>query len=233
MRVGYRVTQPQEVMQFPADLLQVSVFWGWPDALETMIKTVEACRAAAIPYVIHPVDYHLSELRPDRRKIIMEDLAVMAANTDLALIVHDEALKGGKRLTDESSDAYRAALLQLSELCPVSIENATNNHDVKWFWKEYATSITLDIGHLEAAAIDSIEYVRTLEPEYLSRVDYVHLHRVNGLRAGIRDHWGLVEGCRELDAVKQLSVRKKGLGIILEVIGHRETEQSLELLRTL
>jgi hypothetical protein len=232
IRRAYRVTLPEEVMRFPADFLQVSVFWGWPNAMETMLKTVDACRSAAIPYVIHPVEYPLSELRPERRNIVMEDLSVMAAKTDLALIVHDEAMKSGKRLSGESSDAYREALLQLSRLCPVSIENATNSHDAKWFWSEYAQSITLDIGHLEAAGIDSVEYVSTLEPEYLSRVEYVHMHRVNGVRGGIRDHWGLVEGCRELMALRNLTARKKDLGVILEVIESEETKKSLDLLKS-
>jgi hypothetical protein len=233
IRRAYRVTQPEEVMQFPADFLQVSVFWGWPNALETMLKTVDACRGHAIPYVIHPVEYPLSELRPERRRIVMEDLSVMAKNADLALIVHDETINGGERLSGEASEAYREALLHLSRMCPVSIENATNSHDVKWFWSEYASSITLDIGHLEAAAIDSLEYVRTLEPEYLSLIEYVHMHRVNGLRGGIRDHWGLVEGCRELRALRSLSDRKKDLAVILEVIGPEETEASLDLLNRL
>ncbi|MBP1729615.1 MAG: hypothetical protein H6Q55_44 [Deltaproteobacteria bacterium] len=233
IRLAYRVTRSEEVMRFPADFLQVSVFWGWPNAMETMLRTVEACRSLAIPYVIHPVEYPLSELRPERRKIVMEDLSVMAAKTDLALIVHDETAKGGKRLSGESSDAYREALLQLTRLCPVSIENATNSHDVKWFWSEYAQSITLDIGHLELAGIDSVEYVSTLEPEYLARVEYVHMHRVNGVRGGIRDHWGLVEGCRELAALKSLTARKEGLGVILEVIEPEDTKKSLDLLNNL
>lgn len=232
IRRAYRVTQPEEVSQFPADFLQVSVFWGWPNAIETMLKTVEECRSHAIPYVIHPVEYPLSETRPERRRIIMEDLSIMAAKTDLALIVHDETMKGGKRLSGESSDAYSEALLQLSKICPVSIENATNSLDVKWFWSEYASSITLDIGHLEVAGIDSAEYARALEPEYLSRVEYVHMHRVNGVRGGIRDHWGLIEGCREVVALRNLSDRKRDLRVILEVIGPEETEKSLHLLKS-
>ena len=220
-------------MQFSADFLQVSVFWGWPDAIEIMLKTVATCRSRAVPYVIHPVEYPLSELRPERRKVVMEDLSIMARNADLALIVHDETMREGKRLSGEAHEAYRDALLHLSRLCRVSIENATNSRDVKWFWSEYGSSITLDIGHLEAAGIDSLEYVRTLEPEYLSRLEYVHMHRVNGLRGGIRDHWGLVEGCRELRALGNLSDRKKDLAVILEVIGPEETRKSLELLNNL
>ncbi len=201
--------------------------------MDDMLRTVEACRAHNISYVIHPVDYWLSELRPERRKTTMDDLRTMARHADLALIVHDEALKGRKRLTQETADAYRQALLELSLLCPVSIENATNSRDIKWFWREFTTSITLDIGHLEVEGIDSIEFVKTLEPTYLDRIDFVHMHRVNGIRGGIRDHWGLTEDCRELRALKHLMGRKKGLKVILEVIEVEDVERSLQLLRTL
>ena len=65
---AYRVTQPHEVGLYPADFLQISVFRRWPNAMETMLSTVEACRSAHIRYVIHPVEYTLSELRPERQK---------------------------------------------------------------------------------------------------------------------------------------------------------------------
>ena len=99
--------------------------------------------------------------------MMMDDLRTMARHADLALIVHDESTRGGKRLTDEAAEAYREALLELSKLCRVSIENATNS-DIKWFWREYAASITLDIGHLEVAGIDSIEFVKNLESDFLN-----------------------------------------------------------------
>ena len=85
---------------------------------------------------------------------------------------------GRKRLTDEAAGAYREALLELSKLCPVSIENATNSHDIKWFWREYAASITLDMGHLELAGIDSIEFVQNLESDFIDIIDFQQIVRM-------------------------------------------------------
>ena len=233
IQCAYRVTQPHEISLFPADFLQVSVFRRWPNAMDTMLKTVDACRSAHIRYVIHPVEYGLSELRPERRKIMMDDLHAMALHADLALIIHDESMRSGKRLANEEADTYRQGLLELSRLCVVSIENAGVSKDIKWFWREYAGSITLDIGHLEVGGIDSIKFVRTLEPDLLEAIDFVHMHRVNGVRGGIRDHWGLTEDCKELKALKELLARKKGLRVILEVIEADDLEKSLDLLRGL
>jgi hypothetical protein len=201
--------------------------------METMLSTIEACRSAQIRYVIHPVEYTLSELRPERRKILMDDLHVMAEHADLALIVHDESMPEGKRLADEEADAYRQSLFELSRLCVVSIENAGSNKDVTWFWKEYAASITIDIGHLEVAGMDSIKFVKSLSADILEKIDFVHMHRVNGIRGGIRDHWGLTEDCREVTALKELLARKKGLRLILEIIEPEDVEKSLNLLRSL
>ena len=147
-----------------------------------------------------------------------DDLRVMAQKADLALIVHDESMGQGKRLAGEAADAYRQSLLEASRLCVVSIENAGANKDIKWFWREYAKSITLDIGHLEVAGIDSFKFVRTLEPDLLQKIEFVPLHRVNGIRGGIRDHWGLTEDCREFKALRELLSRKKGCGLYLGII---------------
>jgi hypothetical protein len=233
IQFAYRVTRADEISRFPADFLQVSVFHRWPNAMDTMLKTVDACRSAHARYVIHPVEYGLSELRPERRKIVMDDLHVMALHTDLALIIHDESMSGGKRLAGDAADAYRQGLLELSRICRVSIENAGANKDIKWFWREYAGSITLDIGHLEVGGIDSVKFVRHLEPDLLEAIDFVHMHRVNGVRGGIRDHWGLTEDCRELRALKELLTRRKGLRVILEIIEVEDLEKSLDLLRSL
>jgi hypothetical protein len=232
-KLAYRVTEPYEIDRFPADFLQVSVFRRRPNAMDAMLKTVDACRSRNIRYVIHPVEYGLSELRPERRKVMMDDLRTMAGHADLALIVHDEGLKGGKRLADEAAEAYREALFDLSKLCRISIENATNSLDIKWFWRKYAASITLDMGHLEVAGIDSLEFVKDLEPDLIDLIEFVHMHRVNGVRGGIRDHWGLTEDCRELRALKHLLGRKQGLKVILEVIEAEDVEKSLALIQNL
>ena len=82
--LAYRVTEPHEIDRFPADFLQVSVFRRWPNAMDTMLKTVDACRLRNIRYVIHPVEYGLAELQPERRKVTMDDLRIMAGQADLA-----------------------------------------------------------------------------------------------------------------------------------------------------
>lgn len=234
MKFGYRVTEKDEVGRYPADLLQVSAFYGWPRALEKLLETVEACRTNNIRYVVHPVDYRLSDPRPFVRPRIMEDVRIMASHADLALILHDEVDPMGTRLSGAFDAAYRAALIELSALCPISLENATNNNDIKWFWQTYTRpSITLDLGHLEASALDPVGFVERLEDELLQRVEFVHLHRTNGLRRGLRDHWGLTEDCPELEAARRLIARKPNVQIILEVIGSEELEKSLELLGAL
>ena len=109
----------------------------------------------------------------------------MASHADLALILHDEVDPMGNRLSGAFDAAYRVALIELSALCPISLENATNNNDIKWFWQTYTRpSITLDLGHLEASALDPVGFVGRLEDELLQRVEFVHLHRTNGLRRG-------------------------------------------------
>ncbi len=198
-----------------------------------MLKTIEACRSGHIRYVIHPVEWGLSEVRPERRKIAMDDLRLMAQNADLALIVHDESMRGGKRLAGSEAEAYREGLMELSRICPVSIENSGATSDMVWFWGEYAQSITLDIGHLEVAGVNSISFVKSLEADMVDHMDFVHMHRVNGVRGGIRDHWGLTENCRELAALRHLSERKENLQVILEIIEAEDVERSLELLRSL
>jgi len=101
----------------------------------------------------------------------------------------------GNRLSGAFDAAYREALIELSALCPISVENATNNNDIKWFWQTYARpSITLDLGHLEASALAPVGFVERLEDELLQRVEFVHLHRTNGLRRGLRDPLGADRG---------------------------------------
>jgi sugar phosphate isomerase/epimerase len=112
----------------------------------------------------------------------------------------------------------------------ISFENATHVADVRWFWDNYAESITFDIGHAEVAGLDSIAFVRSLDDETVGKIEYVHVHRNNGLHGGITDHWPLTPGCREVEALRELLRRKSGIGVILEL---NETEQIGESLRIL
>lgn len=229
--VGYRAVDAEEVGRFPADFLQVSVYSYWPRSMERMAATTSACRSAAMPYVIHPVEYRLSGEDPEKRGRLMEEVRTMARAADMALIIHDESMPKGGRITGARERAYREAIEELSGICRVSIENASDCHDIRWFWRTYAQSITLDIGHLEASGIDALAFIDDAREELAEKLDFVHLHRVAGLRKGLHDHWGLVEGCKELRALEHLLSLRRRCGIILEIIEAEDVERSLELLR--
>jgi hypothetical protein len=164
----------------------------------------------------------------------MDVMKKIAEHVDLALIIHDETTPSGSRLHDAYERAFKDALEELSSLCTVSIENAGNTHDIKWFWKIFASSITLDIGHLEAAGIDSIRFINGLEIDIINRINYVHLHRVNGLHwSGLIDHWSLLKDCKELKALKVLLERKEDVGVILEINDMENLGESMALLEEL
>ncbi len=232
---GFRVTAAEEVTRFRADLVQISLYAGRPDNIPRMQATIAACRRVGMPFVVHPVEYRLSEPESDEQLRMLQEVEVMAAAADLALIVHDESGAAGVRLTGKQDERYRRVVEKLSNVCLVAIENsgALDATAVKEFWTSHASSVTLDIGHLEAGGVDSESYVEGLEDALLAKVDFVHLHRHNGLRRGLRDHWGLTEGCRELGALRRLLERKKDVSVVLEVNESGDMEKSLLLVRAL
>lgn len=234
MIYGYRVVGEKEVGIYPAGLIQISVYRGFRKGIDHMLKAASACCSLNLRYVIHPVGYFLSETRNDHRVKTMEVMRKIARNVDLALIIHDETTPWGTRLEGIYEQAYRKALSELSEICPVSIENANNTHDIEWFWRRFATSVTLDIGHVETTGIDSVRFVRELETDIIDKLSFVHLHRYNGPHDdGLRDHWGLLEGCRELRALEYLLERKRDIGVILEITDMENLGESLKLLERL
>ena len=234
MIYGYRIEREEEVGLYPAGLVQISIYRGFNDRLDRILRTVSACRSLNLRYVIHPVGYFLSETRSDHRAKTMEVMRTVARNVDCALIIHDETTPWGKRLEGMYEKAYRDALFELSALCPLSIENANNTPDIEWFWKQFATSVTLDIGHVEAAGIDSVRFVRELERDIIAKIDFVHLHRYNGPHSGgLMDHWSLLENCRELNSLKYLLKRKYDIGVILEINDRENLGESLKLLEKL
>jgi hypothetical protein len=94
--------------------------------------------------------------------------------------------------------------------------------------------VTLDVGHLEAAGINSLRFVKELEADIVERLDFVHLHRYNGPHnGGLRDHWSLLKDCRELRAVERLLERKENIGIILEVNDSENLGESLKFVEKL
>jgi hypothetical protein len=234
MFYGYRVVTEEEVGLYPARLIQISHYRGSNNGIDQMIRAVEACRSQKIRFVIHPLGYFLSETRDDHRSKTIEVMRTIAAHVDLALIIHDETTPWGARLEDVYERAFRDSLEELSSLCKVSIENAGNTLDITWFWHAFASSVTLDIGHLEAAGIDSIRFINELSAEIIAIIDFVHLHRYNGLHmSGVKDHWSLVGGCRELVALKVLLERKNDIGVILEINDMENLGESMALLEEL
>lgn len=230
MLYGYRITNKEEVGLYDVDLIQVSFYNGWGIGLRELEEITSLCKEKKIKYVIHPVNFFLSETRPKEREETMEALRLMARWTDMALIMHDEGVPLGGRLFGLWEKNYRDALYELEEICKVSIENANNSYDAKWFWRNFASSITIDIGHLEAAGIDSYKAVRDFPSDLLNRLEFVHLHRNNGLRAGLTDHWPITRKCREVKALEGLLKIKSDIKVILEVNETEAIEENLRIL---
>ena len=231
MQIGYRVAAIQDIGRYPADLVQIS-YWGrFGPSLDQVRAMTEQCRGRGIPYVIHPVFTSLSETDPERGRANRRELLELASMADLGLIVHDEVGPDGGRLAGEGMARYLETLTALSERCPVSVENANRTADIDWFWEKVPASITLDLGHVESAGLDSVAKVGGLSAELLARLDYVHLHRNNGDHGGITDHWPLERGCRELMALAALARRRTAFAVILEINEMEEVGRSLDLVR--
>jgi sugar phosphate isomerase/epimerase len=224
MIIGSRVLYPEEVGLWDAELLQISVYRGMKGNLNLMRDCARRCREVGIRYVVHPVEY--SPLGEE----VFRDIREMAEWADLALILHDVKAPGGERLNGEYDIRFKNVLEELSSITNVSFENATDTGDVRWFWSTYADSITLDIGHVESSGLDSVDFVRSLDDVSIKKIQFVHMHRNNGLHGGITDHWPLSPDCREIRAFKELIRIKPDVNVILEI---NETEMigaSLKLL---
>lgn len=234
MVYGYRVVTEVEVGLYPVGLLQISHYCGSHRGIDQMIKTIEACKAQNIRYVIHPLGYFLSDTRAEYRSKTIQVMRKIAENVDLAMIIHDETTPWGARLEGTYKSAFREAVDELSSLCHVSIENAGNTHDIKWFWRCFAPSVTLDIGHLEAAGIDSLRFINELDTDIINKIKFVHLHRYNSLEESeIKDHRSLIEGCKEVESLKALLERKRDVGVILEINDMENLKESLSLIEKL
>ncbi len=157
----------------------------------------------------------------------------MAEWSDLALILHDEKERDWQGITGEHGTNFRILVSELQSVTPVSFENATDTRDVVWFWNNYAESITIDIGHVESARIDSIEFLQSLDKKIIDKIQYVPLHRNNGWRNGLTDHWYIIPDCKEMNALRELLRIKQDIGIILEVNETDKIGKNLELLKTL
>ena len=195
--------------------------------LDFMRKCAYACKNAGIRYVVHPVKYSL--LQEDMHN----DLREMAGLADLALILHDEKTPEGERIKGHYEAPFRDILEELKSITSVSFENATDTEDVQWFWNNFADSITLDIGHVESSGLNSIEFVKSLDKKSIKKINFVHIHRNNGLRGGITDHWPLKPDCRELLALEELIKIKPDVSVILEINEIEMIDESIDLLKAL
>lgn len=244
MEIGYRIIRPEDVGIQPLQFAQIS-FWrvaNWrvavgAQAVKEAVEMAAACKARGIRTIYHPIEYPLTGALASQTMDVMRGLA---ASCDLGFIIHDERAADGKRLSSEEQTVYERNVLQLSKLFPISIENAINSNDISWFWERFIPSaptsvtITIDIGHMESADMDSISYIENMPEQLVTRVKYVHLHHKAEERYGIKDHWPLVPGCREIEALKILLKRKTNVGVILELNAAKPgMGQSIELLKNL
>ncbi len=245
MELGYRVIRPSDVGLFTLQFIQISLWrkadWGVAEgdaAVQQALETAALCRRRNIRTVFHPLEYPLTG---EHAAETMDVLRRLAAAADLGIILHDEGGASGERLSSGQEREYGAHVREIAGLCPVSIENAFNSADAEWFWSRFvlpgpeSISITADIGHLESSGIDSASFVRALPEKMVSRIRFVHLHHKAEERYGVPDHWPLVPGCRELEAMRALLARKDGLWVILELDANdgKGVRQSIDLVRQL
>jgi hypothetical protein len=227
MKAGTRILYHEEVEWWNADILQISVYNGMDRNLEIMRRSAQKCRESGSRFVIHPVGYSLLNGEA------IDDLQEMAEMTDIALILHDERSVEGGRLSGQYVKRFRDVLDGLKAVSDISFENAVNTADVKWFWNNFAESVTLDVGHVESAGLDSVKYVRSLDHDIIDKLQFVHMHRNNGPRGGLTDHWPLTPDCRELTALNELLKMKSDISVILEINELEMIGESLKLLRAL
>jgi sugar phosphate isomerase/epimerase len=245
MEIGYRIIRPEDIGTQPLQLAQISLWrvanWGVAEgeqAVREAIKIAAACKARGIRTVFHPLEYPLTD---DHAAQAMDVMRRLAEEADLGIIIHDEGRISGKRLSDAEAERYERNVREISTLCHISIENSYNSGDITWFWERFvapapeSVSITLDIGHLELAGIDSVGFVRDMPQHLVERITFVHMHHHNEQEVrGVKDHWPLMPGCREVDALKALLKRKRDMRVILELDAVEDgMRQSIELLKNL
>lgn len=244
MEIGYRIVRPDDIGKQPLPFAQISLWraanWGvavGEQAVREAIEIAGVCRARGIRTVFHPLEYPLAN---DHSQDTLHVMRRLAGASDHAIIIHDEGNANSKRLSTDEERIFEKNLAEISSLCPVSIENAFNSGDVTWFWERFVVpapknvSITLDIGHLESADIDSIAFIGDMPERLIERIQFAHMHHKAEERYGIKDHWPLMPGCREIEALKVLLLRRPDVKVILELDAAEDgMGRSLELLKKL
>ncbi len=245
MELGYRIIRPADVGTQPLQFAQISLWrfanWGVADGEQGVTEAVEiagACKGRGTRTVYHPLEYPLTG---EHASQTIDVLRRLAAASDLGIIIHDEGGAGGKRLSPADARRFEQGVREIGALCPVSIENSYNSGDITWFWERFvvpapaSVSITLDIGHLELAGLDSVSFVRNMRQSLVERLQFVHVHHHDGRsQHSVKDHKPLVAGCREIEALKILLQRKRDIWVILELDAAEDgMKQSIELLKNL
>jgi sugar phosphate isomerase/epimerase len=241
MQTGYRIIRPADAGTQSAPFAQISLWksanWGVSDGERGVNEAIEIardCRTRGIRTVYHPLEYPMTGEHASHTLDVMRRLA---AASDLGIIIHDEGGENKGKLAGAGAMQYGENVRAVSRLCPVSIENSFSSRDILWFWEQFvlpmpeAVSLTIDIGHLEGAGIDSIGFVRELREPFIERLQFVHMHHHDEEAHGVKDHRPLVPGCRELQALGILLKRKKDLWVIVELdAAEQGMKESLELL---
>jgi sugar phosphate isomerase/epimerase len=243
MELGYRIIRPEDIGTQPLDFAQISLWraanWGVAEGEQAVREAIEiaaACKDRGIRTVFHPLEYSMTGESGPQTLTVMRRLAAAA---DLGIIIHDDGCAGGKRLTDSEAVQYARNVREISGLCHVSIENSFNSGDITWFWERFVTpapvnvSITLDIGHIELAGLDSVRFVRNMPQHLIERTAFVHMHHHDAQESrGVKDHRPLIAGCREIEALKELLNRKQDVRVVLELdSADDDMRRSIELLR--
>jgi len=244
MQIGYRIIRPADVGTQLLNFAQISLWskanWGVAEGEQAVREAIEiaaACKTKGIRTVFHPLEYPMSSEHATNTLSVLRRLA---AASDLGIILHDEGGGSGKRLSVAEELVFEKNLATISSLCHCSIENAFNSGDITWFWERFVVpapknvSITIDIGHLESADIDAIAFIRDMPERLASRINFAHMHHKAEERYGIKDHWPLVSGCREIEALKELLKRQPEVRVVLELEATKDgMGQSIELLKPL
>lgn len=242
MQIGYRIIRPSDVGTQAVSFAQISLWsradWGVSDGergVQEAIAIARECALKGTRTVYHPLEYPLTGSQANETVDVLRRLATAS---DLGIIVHDEGGENRGRLSSVQAAQYGGNVEIISRLCPISIENSFNSGDITWFWEQFVlpmpetVSITLDIGHVEGAGIDSISFIDSLAESVARRIRFVHIHHYNEHARGVKDHRPLVRGCREIEALKLLLKRKKELWVIVELdaaeAGMRESIELLE-----
>jgi sugar phosphate isomerase/epimerase len=245
LELGYRIIRPDDVGKYPLKFAQISLWraanWDVAEGEEGVrqaIAIAQTCKARGIRTVFHPLEYPLANAAGPQTLEVMRRLATAS---DLGIIVHDEGNAGAVRLTDVEAGAYEKNVKEISGLCHLSVENSYNSGDITWFWERFVVpsppnvSMTLDIGHLELAGLDSVSFIRDLPQRLVERITFVHMHHHDAREPrAVKDHKPLVPGCREIEALKVLLERKSDIRVVLELDAAEDgMGQSIELLKNL